>query len=67
MSVLTSRTATCDVCEETQDFSYAHPNLPDGWVTVMLLRRISGGSRQVRHLDLCPRCQELALDALGAE
>ncbi len=63
MSVLTTRTATCDVCKKTKGTDRGG-DLPDGWVNIMLFRRAGADSRQVHHLDLCPRCQEIALDAL---
>ena len=65
MSVLTKRTATCDVCKETEDFNYTSSDLPGGWEEVCLYRRVTDNSRRVHHLDLCPRCQEVALDVLG--
>jgi len=63
MSVLTTRTATCDTCKEILGFD-SYGDRPDGWVRITLFRRVDTNSRQVHHLDLCPRCQEIALAAL---
>lgn len=65
MSVLTTRTATCDACKEERGFKLTSAAVPDGWVSIRLFRRVDENSRQGFHLDLCPRCQEIALDALG--
>ena len=64
MSVETKRTATCDVCKVTEDFNSTYSDLPEGWEEVGLYRRVGDNSREVHSLDLCPRCQEVALDAL---
>ena len=64
MSVVKTATATCDVCKVDQELS-SWQKLPSGWERVLLRHRLTEESAEVHFLDLCPKCQEKALRALG--